>query len=145
MQGRILLVLIAILMLSGCVKREEIEIQTSEGSVIINAEIADTDEKRERGLMFRKSLGKNDGMLFVFDDEKHVTFWMKDTLIPLDIIFISSNGTINEIKENVQPCLAEPCELYSSLYPVKYVLEVNANFTRSNGIEVGDRVVFHKR
>jgi len=142
MQNRILLVLIAILMLSGCVKRKEIEIQTRDRSVIINAEIADTEEKRERGLMFRKSLGKNDGMLFVFDDERHVTFWMKNTLIPLDIIFISSNGTINEIKENVQPCLAELCELYPSTYPVKYVLEVNANFTRINGISIGDRIRF---
>jgi uncharacterized protein len=142
MQNRILLVLIAILMLSGCVKREEIEIQTRDRSVIINAEIADTEEKRERGLMFRKNLGKNDGMLFVFDDERYVTFWMKNTLIPLDIIFISSNGTINEIKENVQPCLAEPCELYPSTYPVKYVLEVNANFTRINGISIGDRIRF---
>jgi len=60
----------------------------------------------------------------------------------LDMIFISSNGTINEIKENIQPCLAEPCEIYKSIYPVKYVLEVNANFSRNNNISVGDKVKF---
>jgi uncharacterized membrane protein (UPF0127 family) len=141
MQYRILFFIITLL-LSGCVKKEIVEIQTMEKNISIKVEVADTDLKRERGLMFRKKLGENDGMLFVFDDEKYVTFWMKNTLIPLDIIFISSNGTINEIKENVQPCLADPCELYPSVNPSKYVLEVNANFSKKNGISVGDSVKF---
>jgi len=142
MQYKILFFIIIALFLSGCVKKEIIEIRTIEKNIIIKVEVADTEQKREIGLMFRENLDENKGMLFVFDDEKYVTFWMKNTLIPLDIIFISSNGTINEIKENVQPCLADPCELYPSVNPSKYVLEVNANFSKKNGISVGDSVKF---
>jgi uncharacterized membrane protein (UPF0127 family) len=129
-------------MLSGYVNKERLEIQTKEKIVRVNVEIADTEEKRQKGLMFRKSLGDNEGMLFVFEDERNVTFWMKNMFVPLDMIFISSNGTINEIKENVQPCLVEPCELYQSIYPSKYVLEMNANFCKKNGISVGNSIKF---
>ena len=140
MRNRILFFIILVLFLSGCVKKDKIEIRTIEKNVTVNVEIADTYKKRERGLMFRKSLGKNDGMFFIFEDERYVVFWMKKTFIPLDMIFISSNGTINEIKENIQPCLVDPCQLYPSLNPSKYVLEVNANFSRNNGISVGDKI-----
>jgi len=144
MPNRILLFLILVLILSGCVKKEKVEIQTKDKIIILNVEVAETEEERKRGLMFRKNLGENEGMLFVFEDERHVTFWMKNTFIPLDIIFVSSNGTINEIKENLQPCIADACELYPSLYPVKYVIEVNANFSKNNGVAVGDRVIFRQ-
>jgi uncharacterized membrane protein (UPF0127 family) len=60
--------------------------------------------------------------------------------IPLDMIFISENGTINEIKEDLKPCEKEPCLLYPSNFPVKYVLEVNSGFCRQNNIKVGDKV-----
>jgi uncharacterized protein len=139
---KIYLFLVIFLILSGCTNKSKLEINTREKSIVVNVEIADTDEERKRGLMFRKSLGTNDGMLFIFEREEYVAFWMKNTFIPLDMIFISSNGTINEIKENIQPCLAEPCEIYKSIYPVKYVLEVNANFSRNNNISVGDKVKF---
>ncbi|MEM5799211.1 MAG: DUF192 domain-containing protein [Candidatus Aenigmatarchaeota archaeon] len=129
-----------LIFLSGCIQKN-IEIYTSDGRIVkVNAEVADDNEERARGLMFRKNLPQNNGMLFVFDEEINITFWMKNTLIPLDMIFISSNGSINEIKENIQPCYEDPCPIYPSLYPSKYILEVNANFSKKNNIKVSDFV-----
>lgn len=102
----------------------------------IKAEIADSPEERAAGLMFRQSLGKNEGMLFVFSDSAVRSFWMKNTLIPLDMIFISENRTIAKI-HHATPCTSDPCQLYSSEKPVKYVLEVNANLTSAYGIREG--------
>ena len=93
--------------------------------------------------MFREKLNENDGMLFVFDDESYLAFWMKNTLIPLDIIFIDENYGIVDIK-NAVPCKEDPCALYKSLKPAKYVLEVNTNFTAKNKIKVGDKVIINQ-
>ncbi len=102
----------------------------------IKAEIADTDEERETGLMFRQSLGKGEGMLFIFPNAAVQNFWMKNTLIPLDMIFIAENGTIVKI-HHAAPCQADPCLLYNSGQPIKYVLEVNENLTAAYGIQEG--------
>lgn len=131
-------VLVLIVSISGCLDQSKLTIFTSKGEVKINAEIADEDRKRQRGLMFRDSLDENSGMLFIFDKEQQVSFWMKNTKIPLDMIFVSANGTIIEIKENVQPCLYDPCPIYSSQHPTKYVIEVNAGFSRKNNIQTGN-------
>ncbi len=106
----------------------------------IRAEIADSPEEITTGLMFRQSLGKNEGMLFVFPGSAVRNFWMKNTIIPLDMIFIAENGTITKIQYAV-PCSSDPCPLYSSEKPAKYVLEVNGNFTAENGIEEGNPAV----
>lgn len=102
--------------------------------------IADTPDEREVGLMHRDSLPENEGMLFLLDDEEVVGFWMKDTLIPLDIIFIDKDWKIVNIRHSAQPCTAEPCESYFSDSPVRYVLEVNAGFTQRYGISEGASV-----
>jgi len=138
MRKFLLALLVLAVIISGCISNKELTVITKSGQVKIKVEIADTDEKRQIGLMYREKLGENEGMIFVFDQEQPVTFWMKNTLIPLDMIFVSSNGTINEIKENVQPCFYEPCILYPSKHPSKYVIEVNANFSRKNNIQIGD-------
>lgn len=106
-------------------------------------DIANDPEEYSRGLMFKKSLEWNNGMLFVFEDERTRSFWMKNTLIPLDIIFIDSNLTIVDIKENAQPCIENdngPCQTYVSDHPAKFVLEVNAGFVQRNDVGVGDHV-----
>ena len=105
-------------------------------------EIADTDEKRAQGLMFRKYLEENKGMFFVFEEEGIYPFWMKNTLIPLDIIWINSNKEIVFIKENALPCKVDPCESIDPKTNALYVLEVNSNIVKETGIKIGDKVRF---
>ena len=104
----------------------------------IYVEIADDPFEQSRGLMFRNNLEMNNGMLFVFDDEREISFWMKNTLIPLDMIFMYEKLEVVDIKENVQPCVTEICQSYVSEQPAKYVLEVNAGYVQRNGVGIGD-------
>ena len=107
----------------------------------ITAEVADTFAKRSKGLMFRESLGENEGMLFVFDNEDYHSFWMLNTRIPLDIIWISKDKEIVHIERDVKPC-DETCPNYVPTEKALYVLEVNANYTLRNNIEIVDKVLF---
>ncbi len=125
-------------------KTGEISIDNGKELIKINIEIADDNEERAKGLMFREHLNENDGMLFVFDDENYQTFWMKNTLIALDIVFIGKDFKIVDIKYAV-PCREEPCALYKSSGPAKYVLEVGVNFTAKNKIKIGDEVIINKK
>jgi YVTN family beta-propeller protein len=105
----------------------------------VYVDVANDPEEQSRGLMFRKSMEWNNGMLFVYEDVKYLSFWMKNTYIPLDMIFIDKDLRIVDIKEDIQPCLEEDiCPSYPSKQPAKYVLEVNAGFVQQNGIRVGD-------
>lgn len=110
------------------------------GPVQVLAEIADEPEERSRGLSFRPSLAEGSGMLFVFNDETVREFWMKDTLIPLDVIFIDGDLVVVHIVPGAVPCEADPCPRYSSGVPVRYALEVNADFAQVHGIRVGAAV-----
>jgi len=107
-------------------------------NVEIEAEVADTPEERAVGLMNRTFLEGDEGMLFVFPDEQERNFWMKNTFISLDMIFLDKNKKITAIIENATPCHASPCPLYSS--EGMYVIEVNAGFVEKNGISAGDTV-----
>jgi hypothetical protein len=119
-----------------------VEINIPNGlAVRVEVDIADTDIERSRGLSGRKYLGDYEGMLFLYENEVNNPFWMKDMLIPLDIIFIDSDNFIVDIKENQQPCEGSYCPSISSLEPFQYVLEVNSGFCEENGIEVGYRMV----
>ena len=111
------------------------------GEVEVFVEIADSPDEWERGLMFRESLKENSGMLFIFKDSKERNFWMKNTLVELDIIFINKNFEIVNIK-NAIPCEKEPCESYESVLPAKYVLEVNSGFAEKNNLNIGDGLEF---
>lgn len=104
-------------------------------------EVPDDSEESMRGLMFRIHLPWNAGMLFPYANEEPRTFWMKNTLIPLDMIFVDSSSKIVEIKENVPPCEQEECPTYPSIEPAQYVLEVNAGFVKEKGIRLGDQLV----
>ena len=103
-------------------------------------EVPDELEEFARGLMFRNHLPWNAGMLFVFNEEEPQTFTMRNTLIPLDMIFIDSSFKIIDIKENVPPCEQEECPSYPSREPAQYVLEVNAGFVQEKGVKIGDRL-----
>lgn len=141
------LVIFLLIFQANCAKNIEnsnpIFIDNGKDLIKINVEVADDNNERGKGLMFREKLNENDGMLFVFDDESYLAFWMKNTLIPLDIIFIDENYGIVDIK-NAVPCKEDPCALYKSLKPAKYVLEVNTNFTAKNKIKVGDKVIINQ-
>ncbi|HEX6253510.1 MAG TPA: DUF192 domain-containing protein [Nitrososphaera sp.] len=106
----------------------------------IFVEVPDDQEEFARGLMFRTHLPWNAGMLFAFYDEEPRRFWMKNTLIPLDMIFVDSSSKIIDIKENVPPCKQEECPTYPSKEPAQYVLEVNAGFVQEKGVKIGDRL-----
>ncbi|MBI5065729.1 DUF192 domain-containing protein [Candidatus Woesearchaeota archaeon] len=103
----------------------------------IPLELAVTNEERSKGLMFRESL--EGGMLFIFEKKESLYFWMKNTKIPLDIIFLDDSYKIVDLKQNFQACTTEKCEVYESK-PAKYVLEVNAGLVKDNNIRLGDRL-----
>ena len=132
-------IFLLLIFLTSCTKYDTILIDNGIEEIKVRAEVADTQEKREMGLMGREHLGENKGMFFAFDAEGTYKFWMKNTLIPLDIIFISKDFKIVEIVY-AEPCSEEPCKIYQTASYSKYILEVNGNFTARNGIEVGDKV-----
>lgn len=102
-------------------------------TVEIAVEIADDADERKTGLMHRESLAENQGMLFVYERESRKTFWMKSTLIPLDILFFNEDGVLVDV-QTMQPCKKDPCKIYKSKQPAKYALEVNAGYANQNGI-----------
>jgi uncharacterized protein len=116
-----------------------LEIASKNGVHVFAVEIADTEAEREKGLMFRKNLPEGQGMLFDFHQEQEVSFWMKNTYIPLDMIFIQGNGRILHIVENAKP-LSE--QIIPSGGPVLAVLEVAGGTVRQLGIAPGDRVAY---
>ena len=116
---------------------QTVEIATKGGTQSFLVEIAANDEERARGLMYRKELPEGRGMLFDFKREQEVGFWMKNTYIPLDMIFIRADGTIRRIAANTEP-LSE--RMVPAGGPVRYVLEVIGGTARKLGIEPGDKV-----
>ncbi|PAC33711.1 hypothetical protein BWI92_00370 [Flectobacillus sp. BAB-3569] len=105
----------------------------------ISIEIADNDAETTQGLMYRKSMPDTCGMLFVFPDSQERSFWMKNTFIPLDLLFINSNKEVITIQPNRPPFSEEAIPSYK---PAQYVLEVNAGFCQRNGIKQGDKISF---
>jgi len=110
----------------------------------VTLEVATTPEERNRGLMFRTSLDEDRGMLFVFDMPGYPSFWMKDTWIALDILFLDERGVIRDMAADVPPCAAEPCPLYSSSEPVMAVLEVAAGVAAAHGVTIGSTLEFER-
>jgi uncharacterized membrane protein (UPF0127 family) len=139
--GTALLLLIALL-LSSCAKERTgsvLIIETAGGEVELNVEIADTTEERTRGLMNRKELGPNAGMVFVHNTPQESNFWMKDTLIPLSLAVWGKGGTIEAILD-MEPCKADPCTIYTPGVPWVGAVEVNQGFFGEHGVKVGDQV-----
>lgn len=102
--------------------------------VSLMVEIADDPQEHRTGLMHREDLTWDSGMLFVFEDEGVRSFWMKNTKIPLDIIFFNGGREFVSM-ETMQPCLEDPCPSYLSKGPAKYAVEVNAGFTMMHQID----------
>jgi uncharacterized protein len=107
----------------------------------IDAELATTPDTRTRGLMERPSLAGDQGMLFIFEVAQPLSFWMFNTLIPLDIIFADAERRITSISASVPPCRPPSrCPTYTSHGPAQFVLEVNAGTVTNAGIDVGDEL-----
>ena len=106
---------------------------------VIDIEIADTDQKTMQGLMYRSSMPQNAGMLFLMPREDIQGFWMRNTYIPLDMIFVNSNKQIVTIHANTTPMNESS---YISTAPALYVVEVNAGYCNKNNIKEGDKIDF---
>jgi len=127
---------------SGKLQTEKLTIElvgeeAARGQVFIKAEIARTEEERTKGLMFRKKLPDGEGMLFVFERDQQLSFWMKNTYIPLSIAFIASDGRIFEIKD-MEPHDLKPVQSSRS---VRYALEVPQGWFERAGVAAGDRLI----
>lgn len=136
--GRISIFLL-LFFLSGCTSNNVKTVCVK--NICVRAEVVDSDPKRTQGLMFRENLAANQGMLFIFEAEARYAFWMKNMKFPLDIIWISQDKRIVDIKTEVPPC-RESCETITPQAKAKYVLEVNSDFTDKNQLKIGDRVSF---
>ena len=120
---------------------EKIEVSIYNKNITFNVEVAKTIEERRIGLMYRKKLLNNEGMLFIFPGEKIIQLWMKNTYIPLDVIFISENKVIVDIKKNMEK-LSET--IVKSKVRSRYALEFNAGLINKLDIEIGDKVLFNE-
>jgi len=107
-------------------------------------EIAADDASRAHGLMDRTEMAADHGMLFVFDDDAMRAFWMKNTKIPLDMLFFDADAKLVSVQHNVPPCVADPCAGYSSGAPARYVLELNAGQANELKVTSGDVMAIHR-
>jgi uncharacterized protein len=109
------------------------------GGEIIDLEVAKTSKEQEIGLMYRTSLAKNRGMLFEFGKPRYTRFWMKNTLIPLDMVFLK-DGIIKGIFLNVPPCRQDPCDSYGPDTKINQVIELPGGRAKELNLKVGDRI-----
>ena len=120
---------------------DKIDVSIYNKNITFNVEVAKTIEERRSGLMYRKKLLNNEGMLFIFPREKIIQLWMKNTYIPLDVIFISENKVIVDIKKNMEK-LSET--IVKSKVKSRYALEFNAGLINKFDIRIGDKVLFNE-
>ena len=116
-------------------KHASLKIETKSGPVTLDVEVADTEPKREHGLMFRRSLAQKVGMIFLFDDEHTITMWMKNTYIPLDMVFIGDDWRIKHIARDAEPLSTD---IIPSIHPASRVLEIAGGEAMKLGLAPGD-------
>ena len=131
---------LTIVLLAGCSQKNnesKLTILTDNGEVSYLVEEAKTVPELEKGLMFRESLAPNAGMIFDLSKVEHTAMWMKNTKIPLDMVFIDEDGIISWIYENAQP---ESLTLIMPPFPAAAVLEINAGDIQKHGVKIGDKI-----
>jgi uncharacterized membrane protein (UPF0127 family) len=133
------LLLAGLLLLGGCVSATHTTSVGLHGKAFL-VELAINAPSRELGLMRRTSLAQGHGMLFVFPHIGPQGFWMKNTLIALDILYFDDNRRLVSVQQNVPPCTADPCPIYPSSAPARYVLELSAGTAARIGLQVGDEL-----
>ncbi len=134
------LAIVGLLALGGCGKNV-LTLSSFDGSqsTSIEVEIADSPSEREIGLMNRAKLENDKGMFFAFKEPQMLIFWMKDTLIPLEVIFFDQNGEfVNSLE--MMPCIADPCDLFKASALSQYALETNPGFRKLHGIGTGWKI-----
>jgi uncharacterized membrane protein (UPF0127 family) len=135
--GLALAAFVAAFPLAACSDENRAVLHTARGDFTFHVEIADTDAERAKGLMFRQELADDAGMLFDFGQERQTSFWMQNTYIPLDMIFISAEGIVKNIHVNARPL---DTTAIPSDGPVRFVLEIPGGRSEEIGLAVGDRL-----
>lgn len=135
--GLVLAIAIGMVPLAACSSDDRLVARTATGDYTFTVEVVDTPATRQQGLMFRQSLGKDAGMLFDFKQEQETAFWMQNTFIPLDMIFISSDGVVKTIQVNAKP---HDTTSIPSQVPVQFVLEIPGGRSVEIGLKPGDRI-----
>jgi uncharacterized membrane protein (UPF0127 family) len=129
------------LFLSSCAAREPVAVfSTPGGPKEVLLEVVATEMERNRGLMFRTHLDEGRGMFFVFEEPGQPSFWMKNTYLSLDILFLSTDGIVVDLFERLSPCPMEPCPRYAPCSPARYVLELAGGFVAHHAVHRGDRI-----
>ena len=144
--SKIIIYIFLVVIVSASLVMFQKKIKQSEvcfGEHCFSVELAKTKISQAKGLMFRRELDESKGMLFVFKEDDFRSFWMKNTLIPLDIIFCNKNKEVVSISRNVQPCETEECESIKSKQKAQYVLELNANIADKINLKTGDKLNFN--
>jgi uncharacterized membrane protein (UPF0127 family) len=121
--------------LAACSDEGKLVLHTATGDYSFNVEVVDTPETRAEGLMFRQELADDAGMLFDFQEEREVSFWMRNTFIPLDMIFVGSDGVVKTVHVNARP--QDPTSIPSQV-PVQFVLEIPGGRSEEIGLKPGD-------
>ena len=135
--GLLLAVLVGMLPLAACSSDDRLVAHTATGDYAFSVEVVDTPATRAKGLMFRQSLAKDAGMLFDFQQEQQTAFWMQNTFIPLDMVFIAADGVVKTIHVNAKP---HDTTSIPSGVPVRFVLEIPGGRSVEIGLKPGDRI-----
>ncbi len=125
---------------SGCLSDQQAKVCF--GPDCLKVEIARTSQELERGLQYRERMSRDEGMLFVFPQDVEAGFWMKNTLLPLDMIWLNQDKRVVYLEKNVPPCFQDDCPVYGPKEPIRYVVEANAGFADAKNIQVGQEVKF---
>ncbi len=135
----LIILVIAIVLLANNKKQKQSQVCFK--NYCFNVDLAKTAEEINNGLMFRQGLNSDKGMLFIFEKEREYPFWMKNTLIPLDIIWINKDKEVVFVSENTQPCEeGKPCLSVNPDKDAEYVLEMNGGIAEKIGLKVGDKI-----
>jgi uncharacterized membrane protein (UPF0127 family) len=126
---------------AACASEPRVVLHTTGGDVAVAVEVAATPAEQAVGLMYRKTLGERNGMLFVFPSTTEHSFWMKNTILPLDMIFLGEDRRVVGIVEHAVPFTTTPRTVG---VPSRYVLEVNAGFSAAHGVKTGDQATFER-
>lgn len=133
--GSVLIMLVVAAPLAACSDEGKLLLHTASGDYGFTVEVVDTPETRAEGLMFRQELADDAGMLFDFKEERPVSFWMRNTFIPLDMIFVGADGVVKTIHVNARP--QDPTSIPSRV-PVQFVLEIPGGRSVEIGLKPGD-------